>query len=201
MIVPLDTNQLLSYKAARGPLALDSSSLLPLSGVGFGLHPSMPSLANAFRQGNAAVIANVGPLVQPTTVAQYQASLVQLPEALMSHDGQQEVWESGGYHAGTGVGWGGLTADILSPSYNAGNLPMVTLLGNAPNFGRGHDTAAFSVGGNNQINSFWCSEGNSCYPRKASAQQLLTFNTGVKMLQADENIYQSAYKYRRSTTL
>lgn len=195
MIVPLDLTQHSSYSKARGPLAIAQSSLLPLAGVGYGLHPSMPNLAAAFATGKAAVIANVGPLVQPTTAAQYKASLAQLPEALMTHNGQQEAWETGGYHAGTGTGWGGLTADLMSSSYNSSALPMVTLLGPATNFGVGHTTAPFSVGGNSQGMSFYCSEGGSCAPRNTAAQQLLTFNTGVSLLQADQQIYQDAYRY------
>ena len=195
MIVPLDTTQFSYYNQARGPLALSQNSLLQLPGIGYGLNSAFPTLQKAFTQGQAAMIANVGPLVQPTTVAQYKAAQVQLPDALMSHQDQQEVWETGGYHSGTGPGWAGLMADRISSSYNSSNLPMVTLLGPATNFGLGQSTAPFTVGGNSQPSSFWCSENMSCYPRLASAQQLLTFQSGVNLVQADQQIYQSAYQY------
>jgi len=195
MIVPLDSTQFSLYRAARGPLALGQASLLPLAGSGYGVHPAFSSLRQAFAQGSAAFIANVGPLVQPTTVAQVRADQVQLPDALMSHEDQQQVWETGGYHAGTGPGWGGLTADYLSSSYNSANLPMVTLLGGATNFGLGNKTAPYTVNGGSQPSTFWCSAGMSCYARAAAAQQLLTFNTGVNLIQADQQIYQAAYKY------
>jgi uncharacterized protein (DUF1501 family) len=113
----------------------------------------------------------------------------------MSHQDQQEVWETGGYHAGTGPGWAGLAADIMSSNYNASNLPMVTLLGSATNFGLGKKTAPFTANGNAYQSSFWCSANMSCYARTASAQQLLTFNTGVNLIQADQQIYQNAYQY------
>ncbi len=195
MIVPLNSGQFSLYNRARGPLALAQARLLQLPGAGYGLHPAFSSLAKAFAEGHAACITNVGPLVQPTTVAQYKADQVQLPDALMSHEDQQQVWETGGYHAGTGPGWGGLTADRLSSSYNSTNLPMVTLLGGATNFGLGNTTAPYTVNGGSQPSSFWCSEGMSCYPRAAAAQQLLTFNTGVNLIQADQQIYQTAYQY------
>ena len=195
MIVPLDSLQYSNYSKARGPLAISQSSLLSLPGMGYGLHPSMPNLAAAFITGKAAVIANVGPLVQPTTAAQYKASLARLPESLMTHNGQQEAWETGGYHAGTGPGWGGLTADLMSSSYNSSTLPMVTLLGSATNFGLGHTTAPLTVGGYSQAQSFTCNEGGSCVARTAAAQQLLTFNSGVTLLQADQQIYKDAYRY------
>ena len=195
MIVPLGSTQYSFYNQARGPLALAQSSLLHLPGLAYGLHPSLPNLNTAFAQGDAAFIANVGPLVQPTTVAQYKAAQVTLPDALMSHQDQQQVWETGGYHSGTGPGWAGLAADRIASTYNANNLPMVTLLGGATNFGLGKTTAPYTVNGNSQSSAFWCSANASCYPRAAAAQQLLTFNTGVNLIQADQQIYQTAYQY------
>lgn len=195
LIVPLTGSDYGSYSAARGPLALAQSSLLPMKGIGYGLHSAFSNLNAAYASGQAAMIANVGPLVQPTTAAQYKASQVTLPDALMSHEDQQQVWETGGYHSGTGPGWAGLMADKLTPAYNTANLPMVTLLGPSTNFGLGTETAPLTVGGNSQESSFWCSAGMSCYARNDSAQQLLTFNSGVSLIQADQQIYQSAYKY------
>ncbi len=195
MIVPLDASQFALYSQARGPLALARSSLLSLGSTGYGLHSAFPNLTSAFAQGQAAFIANVGPLVQPTTVAQIKADQVPLPDALMSHQDQQEVWETGGYLSGTGPGWAGLTADRISSSYNANNLPMVTLLGSATNFGLGNTTAPFTVNGGSQPSGFWCSAGNSCNARSTASQQLLSFNTGVNLIQADQQIYQTAIKY------
>ncbi len=195
MIVPVDNTQYGFYNAARGPLALSQNSLRQLSNVGYGLHSSFASLSQAFAQGQAALIANVGPLVQPTTAAQYRAAQVQLPDALMSHQDQQEVWETGGFHSGTGPGWGGLTADRLSSTYNATNLPMVTLLGGATNFGLGNVTSPFDAAAGGRGSGFWCSAGGACGVRTAAAQQLLTFDTGVNLIQADQQIYQKAYKY------
>ncbi len=195
MIVPLNSSQFSLYTKARGPLALAQSSLRSLGSTGYGLHSAFSNLTTAFTEGHAAFIANVGPLVQPSTVAQVKAAEVQLPDALMSHLDQQEVWETGGYLSGTGPGWAGLTADQMNSSYNANNLPMVTLLGSATNFGLGKTTAPFTVNPGAQPSSFWCSAGNSCYARGEAQEQLLTFNTGVNLIQADQLIYESALKY------
>jgi uncharacterized protein (DUF1501 family) len=196
MIVPLSGSQYNNYNSARGPLALSQNSLLGLNGVGYGVHPSMPNLQQAYNSGQAAVVANVGPLVQPTTVQQYNNLQVSLPDALMAHDSQQETWESGGYHSGTGPGWAGLMADQIDSSYNSANLPMVTLLGGATNFGTGLQTAPFTAKANASQSGFWCSQSPiECYTRQNAAQQLLTFNTGVNLVQADQAIYQSAYQY------
>ena len=195
MLVPLTGSQYTAYSQARGTAAVAQNQLLALQNANLGLHPAFTNLSQAFNAGQAAMIANVGPLVQPTTPAQYRATSVQLPSSLMAHDDQQEIWESGGYTSGVGASWSGLTADLLTPTYNAANLPMVTLLGGATNFGRGNTSVPFTAGGAAQQASFWCSQGLACYPRNTAAQQLITFTNGVNLLQADEQVYQSAYKY------
>ena len=75
MIVPTDDPTYGIYSAARGPIALAQSSLLPLNlvtpdpqGRTFGLHPNMPELQSLFNTDrNSAIMANVGTLVEPTT--------------------------------------------------------------------------------------------------------------------------------------
>jgi uncharacterized protein (DUF1501 family) len=195
MIVPITGSQYTAYSTARGAAAMSQSSLLPLTNTPYGLNAAFPNLRQAFSAGNAAFIHNVGPLVQPTTVAQYKAASVPLPGQLMAHDDQQEVWQLGGYTPGISPSWSGLTADLLSPHYNSPNLPMVTLLGDASDFGRGVTSSPFTANPNNQQANFWCDNGNYCGNRENTAQQLLTFQNGVQLLQADQAIYKDAYKY------
>ena len=195
LLVPLGSAQYNLYNQARGSVAVQQSNLLTLSNTAYGLHPAFSNLQGAFKGGQAALLANVGPLVQPTTAQQYIASSVATPVCLMSHGDQQEVWELGGYQPGTGASWSGLTADLLSPTYNAPNLPMATVFGNTTSFGIGKNNAPFTAAPANAAESFWCSAGLSCYPRSDAAQQLLNFNNGVSLIQADEQIYKQAYQY------
>jgi uncharacterized protein (DUF1501 family) len=82
----------------------------------FGLHPAMAPLvqgaASPWNAGRLAVVANVGPLITPTTKAQYVARSVPLPLNLMSHNDQQSIWQSGAAE-GAQRGWGGLMADTM----------------------------------------------------------------------------------------
>lgn len=195
MLVPISGAQYNAYSIARGTVAVSQSSLLPLANTPFGLNSAFPNLHDAFGSGKAAFINNVGPLVQPTTVEQYKGGSVPLPGQLMAHDDQQEVWQLGGYTPGITASWSGLTADLLSSKYNSTNLPMVTLLGPASDFGRGVNTSPFTASPNDQQASFWCDNGNYCIDRQTTAQQLLAFNSGVQLLQADQAVYQNAYKY------
>src|ERR1700761_1294173 len=74
VMVPYDTNGYANYSSIRANLALTQSSLLPLTPLpNFALHPSLPDVQALFNNGNAAIVANVGTLIQPTTRAQYLA--------------------------------------------------------------------------------------------------------------------------------
>ena len=77
------------YQARRSDLALSQNDLLPLDGehegVQFGLHPAMSSLQQRFNAGQATLVTNVGPLVEPTTRAAIDAETVTLPLGLFSH--------------------------------------------------------------------------------------------------------------------
>jgi uncharacterized protein (DUF1501 family) len=88
----------------------------------FALHPSLGTVANLFGQKRVAIVANIGPLMQPTTKPAYVAGTATLPPKLFSHNDQQSVWQSMGPE-GTLVGWGGGIADLL---LGANHNPMFT---------------------------------------------------------------------------
>ena len=109
MIVPTDAGRYGAYKNVRQRLALPSTSLTPLAGIDFGLHPAMAALAPAWAEGSLAPVFNVGPLYKPMTKAQYRAepnTSRQLPDNLFSHSDQQSHWETGSIRMGTRSGWG-----------------------------------------------------------------------------------------------
>jgi len=78
----------------------------------FALHPELAPVRDLFRAGRLGIVANVGPLVEPTTKAQYLRGAVSLPPKLFSHNDQQSVWQSGAPE-GSSIGWGGAMADRL----------------------------------------------------------------------------------------
>ena len=97
----------------------------------FALHPYLNAALPLWTAGRMAAITNVGPLIQPTTKAQYTARSVPLPKNLMSHNDQQSTWQSG---AGEGAqrGWGGLIADqILASNGTNGVFTALSTAGNA----------------------------------------------------------------------
>jgi uncharacterized protein (DUF1501 family) len=90
----------------------------------------MPAAQGLFARGKLAVVANVGPLIQPTTKAQYLAGQVPLPRSLYSHNDQQSTWQAG---AGEGarVGWGGLMGDLLASANQNQVFTGISVSGNA----------------------------------------------------------------------
>ncbi len=146
-VVPVDASGHALYARLRGALATPRAQLLPLSplasapavaGLGGGqlaLSPALPKLQHLFNTDRRlAVLLNIGPLTQPTTLAQFRARSVALPPKLFSHNDQQSVWQS---HAAEGstVGWGGVIGDqglLLNRAAQATeSLSCVNLAGNA----------------------------------------------------------------------
>ncbi len=93
MIVPTD-DRYAGYAAGRGPqLALAREALKPLAGTPFGLHPSLAPLRPLWDKGSLNVVLNTGVLFQPLDRRLYLSRPDLRPLHLMSHSGQQHVWQ------------------------------------------------------------------------------------------------------------
>jgi len=110
-VIPMTTAQqnYSLYQQARGGLAIPQGQLLPIANGSdtYGLHPSLPEIQRLYNQKKAAVLANVGMLVQPVTRATYLTNNPAIvPNALFSHSDRSNQWQSG-IPTGTGnSGWG-----------------------------------------------------------------------------------------------
>jgi uncharacterized protein (DUF1501 family) len=93
----------------------------------------MAGMQSLFNSGRAAVVANVGPLIRPTSKAQYQTAANSghpLPPQLFSHNDQQDQWHSLRGRALLKSGWGGRVADVLNAQAGSQQLPInVSLAG------------------------------------------------------------------------
>ncbi|MBI5256664.1 MAG: DUF1501 domain-containing protein [Burkholderiales bacterium] len=130
MIVPTDATRYAAYQKARPNLALAANTLVPLGSSGYGAHPAMAALKPLFDAGQAAVVANVGPLMVPTTRAQVQARSVPLPANLYSHSDQQAAWQSAVLETNGRTGWGGrLLERLVEPGANNRGYCAVSVAG------------------------------------------------------------------------
>ena len=195
-LIPFDTTGYGNYAAVRGPLALAQNTLLPLTPTpNFALNPNLPDIQALFNSSNAAIVANVGTLIQPTTRAQYLARQVVTPSNLFSHTDQQLEWQNASTAASTPTGWAGRIADNLTPKYNANaQIPLITSVAGDTLFCNGTNTAPVSVSPGN-VGGANCSEGAECAARLQTAQQMVNFASGISLVQADNEITTNAYKY------
>ena len=206
LIVPFDTAGYNNYSMLRGGstgLAIPQANLLPVTLITpttlFALHPSLPEIQQLVNSKMVAIQANVGPLVQPTTRAQYQAHSVPIPSNLFSHSDQQREWQTSSAGSLQSTGWGGKIADLMN-AVNAGSqFPTIVSVAGAPVFCNGVQTfPATVIPGNASSPGVACSSGSStsdCNARTAAMQQLLTFDTGVTLIQADSQITSKAFLY------
>lgn len=139
-IIPYDTPSYTEYFNARSSIAipygdLAATTFSSTSTQGnklFALHPSLVNLHSLYTSGRAAVVANIGPLIVPTSLHEYKNKLVPLPPKLHSHNDQQSAWQA--YLAsgeGAPYGWGGTIGDQLANMNSTSAFTCISAAGNA----------------------------------------------------------------------
>lgn len=160
MVVPTSTAEYNAYYASRGggtaaSLAIDRNALLPINlavpdpnGATYGFHPDMAGMQSLFNAGQCAIVANVGPLIQPTTKTQYQQQTVALPPQLFSHNDQQDQWHSLRGKSLLKSGWGGRVADVLAAQLGGQQLALNVSLAGQTLFQAGDMATPYVMGSN-----------------------------------------------------
>jgi uncharacterized protein (DUF1501 family) len=197
VLVPTDSRYT-QYLQARSVLALPQSQLLPLQVNGqsiYGLHPNMPEMQGYFNnQKSLAIVANVGTLVQPTTQASYR-SFLNLPENLFSHSDQQDQWQSAQLTGTPVSGWAGKIADNVQ-TFNASALfPPILSIAGSPVFCTGVTTRPFSMDPGQPPGLPGFDPSAASQARYTATQQLLTFDSGLSMVQAANAVTGQAVKF------
>ena len=132
VLVPNDTARYSDYATTRTNLALPQTSLLPLTqaangdGNDYGLHPAMGAMQTLFNGTPEAprrlsFISNIGTLLEPMTMTDYQDQLKPRPLGLFSHSDQTEQWQTSLPQGDVNLtGWAGRVADVLHDQTNGG---------------------------------------------------------------------------------
>jgi uncharacterized protein (DUF1501 family) len=215
LVLPYDTDSYAKFATIRNTLlqqhganrqrenllALDPQNSADFGSRQFALPPEMSNIKQLFDAGNAAIIGNVGPLVQPTSKSQFEAESVALPPRLFSHNDQQSVWMSS-QPEGAQTGWGGLFADSTISSNVISPFAAVTSAGNEL-FLTGAQARPYQISpwGSAQINVI--NELDRWWKEAPTAERLLAnlqthfaseTNSGVQLLQQDiTNMSHQAY--------
>ena len=138
-LVPFDAASHAAYAAIRQAIATPRASLAATAltpsvalpgGRQMALAPELLPLKGLFDGGQLGVLLNVGTLIQPTTLAQYNARSVPLPPKLFSHNDQQSVWQSS-LPEGSTSGWGGRIGDLFMAGNGNATFTCVNASGNA----------------------------------------------------------------------
>jgi uncharacterized protein (DUF1501 family) len=153
-VIPYDTANFNAYTASRAGLTRLQTDLLPLTpelpligvnaGRQFALPIEMAPLKTIWDAGKMAIMANVGPLIVPTTKAQYQNAQVPLPPKLFSHNDQQSVWQAS-MPEGARQGWGGKLGDLFF-SQNTSPIFTCTSINGSAVFLAGQNVGAYQLG-------------------------------------------------------
>jgi uncharacterized protein (DUF1501 family) len=155
----------------------------------YALAPALTSLVPLWNAGNCAIQLNVGPLIVPLTLAQYESNdrnLYPLPPRLFSHNDQQSVWQSLGAEGST-VGWGGRLGDLALTSNGNSSLTCISAGGNAV-FMSGNDVLQYQVSSNGPspvYASLYDRFGGAC---RASTFRSLITKTSGNLLENDYGI-------------
>ncbi len=176
MVLPTDAASWSAYTATRtqapDPIALLAAGVAPnpgaaagsparLGGVlpisplraqsrSFALHPVMASLQAMFdTDKRLAILPNIGPLLMPTTKAQYAQGSFPKPPRLFSHNDQQNTWQALGPE-GVSLGWGGRMGDMLVTQNSKPVFTAVSAAGNSV-FVSGNTVRQYQVSTNGAI--------------------------------------------------
>ncbi|MFN0083906.1 MAG: DUF1501 domain-containing protein [Blastocatellia bacterium] len=175
LVVSKNGVQYAAYQAARGGLALPQNQLLdindPNQGL-FGLHYGMPEMQALYNQGKAAILANVGMLVQPTAYASLANPAFPVPANLRSHSDQIQQMQSGIPNSSGGSGWGGRTLDLLQASNAGGNFPVSIAMNTPAIFCGGNTVQGATLQPGNSLDQ----SAMSFYPPAAAAARASALN-------------------------
>jgi uncharacterized protein (DUF1501 family) len=194
MVLPTDSATWATYTAMRSSIALlppgtlgnpgaSAGSPARLGGVlpvtparpqgrTYALHPLMKDMQSLFDiEKRLAIVPNIGPLVRPTTKAQYNLPGYALPPRLFSHNDQQSVWQTM-MPEGATLGWGGRMADMVAGGNTQAVFTAISAAGSAA-WLSGKDVRQYQVSGSGALR-FGADNSNLVYGSGAVTTALQT---------------------------
>jgi uncharacterized protein (DUF1501 family) len=186
MIIPYSDTDYSNYATLRAGLALPQNTLLPIQPKSlsspYAFHKRFVELQTLFNNGELAALLNVGTLVQPTTRDQYVNGQVTVPVNLFSHADQQQQMQTDTLNTFANVGWGGKMADKIQALYG-GSFPILISLAGINVFAEGLVARPLQTTGDPTQSLTGFSGSNEDNARLAALQSLLTFDTGLSLIQ------------------
>ncbi len=187
-VYPFDANSYNAYATARGGLALPAgvsamNAYNVADGRQFTTGPLLAPMRSLYDAGKLAVLANVGPLIGPTSLVQYKNGGVILPPKLFSHNDQQSIWQASAPE-GARFGWAGRMGDMLSSANSQPVFTSISATGNTVLLA-GRDVVQYQVGvkGSVSLNGVGSNSFNSTTGAARALEAMQA--TGVTAMQAE----------------
>ena len=142
-----------SHNSESDESSRNQENILPLTptnsdqfnGRRYGLPRELSTIHNLFETGDAAIVGNVGPLLDTANRDNLDSGLIELPTRIFSHNDQQSTWMSLDTE-GANIGWGGQLADAYLRADATANPLFAALTATNPDvFISGEQARAFRV--------------------------------------------------------
>lgn len=200
------------YGALPGGSSRTKARLLPLAptnagdfpGLEFALPEALAPIRDLFNAGQAAIVANAGPLIEPLDRSAYRGS-GRRPVRLFSHNDQQSTWMASAPE-GARYGWGGRMADMaIAATANANASFTAVSASGASVYLVGQTAGSFPVGaqGPVQINSIATGSlyGSSAAPAILAEQVQDSANERTNLFERDvATVYRQSIGLNRDLT-
>ncbi len=194
VVIPYDTAGYARYAAVRPAASgvnVTQAELLAVQPASvatpFGLHPELSDIHPLFAQRRLAVLANVGPLSEPTTKTDY---VQKRPDNLFSHADQQNQWQSSVSSGQSRSGWGGRIADQVAGQN--GSFPVVTSIAGASLFIAGNASSPLALPATGGLALQGFGSGAAATARLNALQSILASDRGNAYVQAAGDIASQA---------
>jgi len=138
------------------------------------------------------MLFNTGMLATPTTKDQYRRRLVPLPRNLFSHSDQTGQWQTGNTQGG-GTGWGGRITDLIRAANRLDYVSGVSVNGSSALL-NGAQTRAVNLSPGSQFGLSGFGNETASNARFAALQQIMTFDTGVTLINAANGVLGTVLK-------
>lgn len=179
-----------AYAQARGDLALAGAQMQAITPVGYSgpplaLNAELGALRTLFGQGRVALLANVGTLAVPTTLADWNQGTprVAVPYQLFSHSDQQGAWQTGLPDRPSSTGWLGRIGDLTSGAFNAGSGVSIAMSVAGNNIMQAGDTTIqYQLTTEGAVRVGAVAAGNGLYGNTAGSLAMRTLMTQPRTL-------------------
>lgn len=152
MLIPRGNDEYEDYLSVRTNLSIPQNDLLAINpinsdGKTYGLHPNLGKIKTLFDNEKLAFVANIGTLVEPTTLSSFNRG-TKLPLGLFSHSDQKNHWQTSLPQSRNVNGWGGRLADILYTTNENRSVSMNISLDGINLFQQGENINSFTINPN-----------------------------------------------------